>query len=1022
MKVFHPFRLDTVNHSLWRGEERVSLAPKAFDVLRYLVEHADRLVSQEEILDALWPDTYVNSEVVKKYVLGIRKVLSDQASKPAFVATFPRRGYQFIAPLSDESGSPVLEIPTNRTKKIVGRECALAQLQDALDRALSGQRQIVFVTGESGVGKTALVDVFQQRAATGTNVRIARGQCVEGFGGKEAYYPILEALGQLFRGEEDGPIFQDFGKRAPTWLVQFPSLVKAEQRESLAKEIIGATRERMVREICEALETATAQTPLVLCIEDLHWVDPSTLDFLSALARRRGPAKLLLLGTYRPAEVIISQSPLKALKQDLVIHNLSQEISLERLEQADVAKYLAVEFLDADFPSGFAKVVYRHSGGNALFMVTILQDMVKKGLIARSGGRWCLTVTLENVDPSVPETLDQLIEAQFQQLSEIEQRILRSASVAGERFSVWAVSSAAEIEPATVEDACERLVERLQFIKCAGSHELPNGKFSAHYEFRHSLYRQVLYRRLSEVNRSKLHRILAQTLKALCTTSELELANELALHFEGGRDYEQAIRYLILSAENASRRFSYRDSIEILLHAGDLVAKVAPVLRAGLEIQILESIGDAQFALGALRESGQAYNAAAARANQAGLKTAHVHALICAMYPLGFINPDDGLAAIDQAVQMSISVGDPLLLARAQLLSTSCRLVFDNWSQKDAERCVSAQETLHRLGDPGADPYQQITYAHVLILQGKYREALQIFEAGMARTDYGATLTPHFGALSGKTIALLRLGRLGDVLRITRAGRKSADENQARSWLLSFREAWLRILAFDGQGALHICEEISRASAQYHPGQPQTLSWIAAGYLALERAEYGDAIARFKQVYEPKATTKFFLHWIWRLTARLESSNAWLLAGDVLNARIAADSFLEAALSTDDPHLQALAWEVKSRVAIAQNDGKGAREYIEEALAIVDKFEIPVAAWQVHATAWNVYGRTKEHELAESNRQRSEVSIRLIADSFEPHEPLRKTFLSAAPVREVLHGMPVNKATRPREPKRGASS
>jgi DNA-binding winged helix-turn-helix (wHTH) protein len=89
MKSFRGYRLDTVNHCLWRGDERLSLAPKAFDVLRYLVEHADRLVTQDEILEALWPATYVNPEVVKKYVLGIRKVLGDDSAKPVFVATFP---------------------------------------------------------------------------------------------------------------------------------------------------------------------------------------------------------------------------------------------------------------------------------------------------------------------------------------------------------------------------------------------------------------------------------------------------------------------------------------------------------------------------------------------------------------------------------------------------------------------------------------------------------------------------------------------------------------------------------------------------------------------------------------------------------------------------------------------------------------------------------------------------------------------------------------------------------------------
>lgn len=215
MKVFHRFRLDAANHCLWRGEERVSLAPKAFDVLRYLVEHADRLVTQEGILEALWPETYVNPEVVKKYVLGIRKVLGDQTDNPAFVATFPRRGYRFIAPILDETTPPPPGTRT-ATKTIVGREGALQQLDEALSAALKGQRQIVFITGEAGIGKTTLVDVFHQSAAFHARVRIARGQCVEGFGGKEAYYPILEALGQLLRDAEDDSTIESFTKRAPT--------------------------------------------------------------------------------------------------------------------------------------------------------------------------------------------------------------------------------------------------------------------------------------------------------------------------------------------------------------------------------------------------------------------------------------------------------------------------------------------------------------------------------------------------------------------------------------------------------------------------------------------------------------------------------------------------------------------------------------------------------------------------------------------------------------------------------------
>ena len=144
-------------------------------------------------------------------------------------------------------------------------------------------------------------------------------------------------------------------KLAPTWLIQFPSLVKADQRTALQKEILGATRERMVREICEALETLTAQDTLVLILEDLHWVDPSTLDFISALARRRGPAKLCCWEPIVPHDVIISRSPLKALKQDLVLHSLSHEVSLERLEEVDVAEYISDAVCGGELPGGVCR-------------------------------------------------------------------------------------------------------------------------------------------------------------------------------------------------------------------------------------------------------------------------------------------------------------------------------------------------------------------------------------------------------------------------------------------------------------------------------------------------------------------------------------------------------------------------------------------------------------------------------------------------------------------------------------------
>ena len=358
MKAFGSFRLDTSEQCLWREDVRLAVTPKVFAVLRYLVDHPGRLVTQEELLEAIWPETYVQPEILRKYILELRKVLGDDPKFPRFIETLPKRGYRFLAALEE---APLMPAPAGAPGPPVGRDQDIAALDGHCRKALQGQRRLVLVTGEAGVGKSTLLDAFEQRLAGHPGMRIARGQCVEGFGGKEAYYPILDAFGQLIRGPGAEGIIQILASQAPTWLIQFPSLLKPEQREALQREILGATRERMVREICEALELLTAADPLALILEDLHWADPSTLDLISALARRRGICKLLLLGTYRPVDVILLQSSLKALRQDLVVHKLCFEIALEPSDGAGCRR-LSGRGVSRRAPGGsLRELVYRHS-------------------------------------------------------------------------------------------------------------------------------------------------------------------------------------------------------------------------------------------------------------------------------------------------------------------------------------------------------------------------------------------------------------------------------------------------------------------------------------------------------------------------------------------------------------------------------------------------------------------------------------------------------------------------------------
>src|SRR5437762_8313949 len=128
-RVFPPFRLDPVNQCLWREGERISLAPKTFAVLRYLVENPGRLVTQDELLEAVWPGTYVQPEILRKYILDIRKALGDPIKSPLFIETLPKRGYQFIAAVKRETSARLdSAVPVTASRPLIGRETALAGL------------------------------------------------------------------------------------------------------------------------------------------------------------------------------------------------------------------------------------------------------------------------------------------------------------------------------------------------------------------------------------------------------------------------------------------------------------------------------------------------------------------------------------------------------------------------------------------------------------------------------------------------------------------------------------------------------------------------------------------------------------------------------------------------------------------------------------------------------------------------------------------------------------------------------
>jgi DNA-binding winged helix-turn-helix (wHTH) protein/predicted ATPase len=564
---FDRYRLDRAQ-GLWRDGDEIRLTPKSLSVLCVLADRAGDVVSKDELFRTIWPDTAVSDSALTTCIQELRQALGDDARRPQFIETLHRRGYRFRAQTSHESGADapsVLAPPPNPTASpIVGRESAIAEMLDACGLAERGTKQVLFVTGEAGIGKTTLLQAFRERLVARGPVRTTWGQCVQHYGVGEPYQPLLDALSRLCRQPEGYRLIPVLERYSPTWLAQLPALLEPERLDVLRRTSAGTTRERMLRELTDAMEAITAQSLLVLWLEDLHWSDMSTLDWIAAFAQRPEPARLLLIGTFRPHASADFEHPLTTVADALRMKAFSREITLRGLDEAGVGEYVALRFPPApghgEELRRLARLIHQHTGGNPLFVSNLLDDLAARKQLVAVDGRWKVTGDVNRSELGIPDDVRRMIARQVDRLQPIAREALEIASVAGTTFSTPAVAAATGFEVAEVETTLASLARQNQFVREAGPLEWPDGTVGTRFDFLHVLYRDVLYQRVAPGRRAQLHRHVGNREEAAYGARAPEIAAELAMHFERSGDLARAGTYLQHAAANARRRSAYGEA------------------------------------------------------------------------------------------------------------------------------------------------------------------------------------------------------------------------------------------------------------------------------------------------------------------------------------------------------------------------------------------------------------------------------------------------------------------------------
>lgn len=590
---FDRFVLDEANARLTDGVGPVRLEPKALAVLCELARQPGRLATKDALLDAVWGHRHVSESVLKSVISQLRAALDDDAAKPRFIETVSRKGYRFIGrvadsdpavPLVQREGAPpptASGVAAGRGAEslpiLIGREDALARLRASWHRARAGQRQLFWIEGDAGIGKTTLIDRFVAEVGAGA---CARGQCVEQFGAGEPYLPLLEALDALARRNDQHVALMR--QVAPTWLVQLPWLVTDADRVALQAELAGAGQDRMVRELWELLARLTRDAPLVLVTEDLHWSDQGTLRLMNHFARQRAPLHVLWVASFRLTQVIAESHPLQQIRAELRLHRLCEELLLDSFSEAELAAYVAHRAPASAVAPAFIKALHAHTEGLPLFVASVLDGLLAgdAGLPVGDDGR----TGAGEAAWSVPDGLAGAIEGQLARLPAGTSEVLEAASVCGMEFRAATVAALLGREPPAVIGICDDLVRRQFWLREAAVLALPDGNVDTKYAFRHAVYKHVFYQRLSGARRIGLHRQAARALEQGRAAGVAATSAEIASHHELGCESQPAVAHYSAAAESALGHFAPQEALQLT----DRALALLPGCPEGIARQELE--------------------------------------------------------------------------------------------------------------------------------------------------------------------------------------------------------------------------------------------------------------------------------------------------------------------------------------------------------------------------------------------------------------------------------------------------
>lgn len=808
---------------------------------------------------------------------------------------------------------------------LVAREQELNRLLVAADDVQTGNGRLVMIAGEPGVGKTRLAQEVMLNARN-RRFLVAAGRCYEQQK-SVPFYPFIDILLSLYNSSPETVRAEVAGR----WSFLYRLLPEISPESIPVMANSPDELQRLFRAVSGFLQAIASDVPVAIFLDDLHWADDSTLDLFQHLVRSLRTSRLLVVATYREAEVAPNH-PLEAALRDLSREELAETIHLPRLEPEETSKLIATTLGGRSVPSDFAEVVQRRAEGNPFFTQQLVRFLVERGDVYKRDGQW---IQGSGIEVAIPDTVRSVIGQRMARLSEKTQERLAEASVLGQTFRFDVLRKLSGVGESEIEAA-------LQDASAAG---LVTETRARGYTFDHVLTQEALYTGLNTHRRGRLHLAAAEAMEALPEDERSGLGSEISWHFlEAGQD-ERAEPFAISAGIHAATVFAYQEAdrqftvaLDISRRLHDASGEIAALIpRAKLRqdmfkgkdaasdyerlLEIAQNEGDRSLELTARLGLSRAYYVVALDENdgdsiskcramsesaydlarRSNDKKAMVQSLMSTKYFPDFWPDyrDRWLENAKQAIALSRETGDPELVLEAELVS---------WHEGPKREAAERGETLARKLKDRKDLFRlNGLYFSLMWKQldwGEYESSSRTCDAAIRLANEIGVLPVQYPTL--KAMALLQLGRYGEAWESLQGEvADSAHPFGQAMQTLGMAEYFWEIQDFDEASAA--CRDLQRRAASLR--RAWMIRW-AAGLHARTLARRGELTGLSRD--EIKKEVERFQGRV----PREVLAETLLAEGKAEEALNEARAFAEEARSTEHVTDLLLAFELQARALV----------------------------------------------------------------------------------------------------------